>query len=107
MAGVDALKTTRWVMGLAVSLVLMVSIGCGAGQGGASGSRLSNEAGTNVLDRDGDGLNDDRVFVGHETGRTGPPPERSEVCGDGEDNDGDLDVDCDDAECAVLPSCAE
>jgi len=95
-----------WLAAASVVALSLVMNGCGASQGGSSGSRLSNEAGTNVLDRDGDGLNDDHIFVGNETGGE-RPSQQSEVCGDGEDNDGDMDVDCADAECAMLPSCTD
>jgi hypothetical protein len=88
--------------------VLFVS-GCGPGRHEPTtlSSDVSYEAGTNPMDRDGDGLvEDDRDFLeaGY-SGRRTDPPVAPEVCGDQEDNDSDGDVDCDDADCTVLPIC--
>jgi len=94
---------------LVLGTALLFSMSCSSTQSRERSSNVEHiqEVGTNRIDRDGDGLIDDDE---QNYGEAGTPPPRSapsdqEICGDGEDNDGDLDVDCDDAECSVLPGC--
>jgi hypothetical protein len=108
----------RWITNDRLELVSVIAAttasalfvsGCGPGRHEPTtpSSDVSYEAGTSPMDRDGDGLvDDDQDYL--EAGlspRRPAPPAEPEVCGDQEDNDSDGDVDCDDADCAVLPEC--
>lgn len=98
----------HWVI-LVFVMTLPLTSSCSSSQrGGRTSNRaVSHEVGTSPVDRDGDGLVDDDDQSFGDVGTSAPRPLSSdgEICGDGEDNDGDLDVDCDDVDCSVLPAC--
>jgi len=70
---------------------------------------FAQEAGTNPIDRNGDGLvdNDNQAFgsLSSQPSSSSPNHGEPEDCSDDIDNDGDMDIDCDDSECAMLPAC--
>jgi hypothetical protein len=92
---------------LVVATAFVLGVGCGASQGGTGGARLNSEAGTDALDQDADGIREQDFHSFQHRPRPTSQPSQSEVCGDGQDNDGDSQVDCDDAECALLRACTQ